>query len=846
MTRFLLPVIPALAIAPLASAQVATSPTLTPARVEAQVPDEATAQRPTFKNDEILIRYKQTTGVPSLSARQVESEMRLSPVKVNNDVGVHRYRLPDGVSVADALRRLNNDPRIDYAEPNGIYYLHQTTNDTFYDNYNGVSTDLQKWYFGGIGSDDNLNAEAGWDLETGNSNVVIAIIDTGVLLSHPDIAGNLWSNPGEVPGNGVDDDGNGFVDDVNGWDFYSGDNNPNPDFGDGIDNDGNGRADDGTFHGTFSASCAGAVGNDGTGVAGAAWDCQLMAVKIFTDDGGAFLSDIVDGITYAANNGADVINMSFGGGFSSAVQSAVNFAHSRGVVQVASAGNSNSSSPQYPASLGFVISVGAGDSGSGLAGGSGDLDGRASFSQYGTAAVDVVAAGADIVGASAGSVAGGNPGQAFWVLSSGTSFSGPIVAGLAALCISRSNDLGAGLDNDDIEALIQNTAVNLPDDPNDSPNGGSSWDNHGRVDFFAALNSISGAPTNNAPVAAAGANQTGFVGDLLTFNGTGSSDPDGDAIVSYSWNFGDGTTDTGAVVSHSYSSVGTFTVTLTVSDGSLTDSDTLLATISDPPTTGALMYFSSAGNQSIPGIGTVRNEDIVCFDPATGNYSLYFDGSDVGLGGTALQAFTLLSDGDILISTSAAFSIPGLTGGPSGTTADDSDIVRFTPSVLGNSTNGVFSFLFDGSDVGMTSNSEDIDSIGVSDAGRLVVSTIGSATVNGLGGIRDEDLIEFTATAFGSSTGGSFSTFFDGSDVGLSNSGGEDISAAHVGLGNTIYFSTYGTFSVSGLSGPDENVSIFTPSSLGSSTSGSFDPFFNGLGEGLPGSVDIRALFVSE
>lgn len=806
------------------------------------------AHRPTFHPRELLVRYRGGVFFDAQDAASVESENGLSPIRFNSSLGIHRYGLPDSLSVAEALRRLRNDARIEFAEPNFVYYHHAVPNDGFYDNYGGVGTDLQKWYFDGIGGDRNLNAEAAWDVTTGRGDVVVAIIDSGIEQDHPDLVGNLWTNPGEIAGNGVDDDGNGFVDDTAGWDFYWNDNNPNPDYGDGFDNDFNGAADDGTFHGTFCASCVGATGNDGLGMTGAAWDCQLMAVKIFTDDGGAFVSDISDGITYAADNGADVISMSFGGGFSSSVQTAVNYAHAAGAVQVASAGNGNSSSAQYPSALNHVISVGASDSGSVYAGGSGDIDGRAWFSQYGTNAVDVVAPGVDIVGAGVGTVAGGNPGEDYWTLSQGTSFSCPLVAGEAALILSRSRDVGAGLDNDDVEAIIQNHTVNLPDDPNDSPNGGSSWDSLGRVDFAAAISAVQGGgPTNNPPVADAGPDQGGLTGQVLAFDGSGSFDPDSDPIVSYDWDFGDGTQDSGVSVMHSYGSPGVYTVTLTVSDGALTDDDTATVTVSDP-SSGTDIYLVSVGNQSIPGLGTMRNEDVFIYDTGSGGYSWFLDGSDLGLASAAIDGLCLLPDGDVLFSLTGSFSIPGLVGGPGGsTTADDSDIIRFTPSSTGSNTSGVLTFHFDGSDVGLSSNGEDIDAISLDDNGNLVISTTGSMNANGLSGGRDEDLATFSASSLGASTSGSFSRLFDGSDVGLGGSGSDDVNAAHVGTGAAeIFLSCVGSFSASGLSGQDEDVFSFFPTSLGNSTSGSFADFFVGLAAGLPSSADINGVHVDE
>src|SRR5262249_20664542 len=165
-------------------------------------------------------------------------------------LGLERYHM-DGGDVLETVRRLRERPDVEYAEPNYVVHLAMVPNDTFYSNYQGHARDLQRWTFGGIEGNTGINAEAAWDTTTGRPDVTIAVIDSGVALSHEDLAANIWTNPGEIPGNNVDDDGNGFVDDVHGWDFYSGDNDPNPDLGDGINNDGAGIGDDNVFHGTF-------------------------------------------------------------------------------------------------------------------------------------------------------------------------------------------------------------------------------------------------------------------------------------------------------------------------------------------------------------------------------------------------------------------------------------------------------------------------------------------------------------------------------------------------------------------------------------------------------------------
>jgi subtilisin family serine protease len=316
-----------------------------------------------FVPGEVLVRFR--PGAASAKLDPLDGDLGLVREERIDRLSIARYRLAGGGDVLETVRRLRARPDVEFAEPNYVAHLALVPNDTFYSNYQGHARDLQRWTFGGVDGDSGIDAEAAWSVTTGRPDVTIAVIDSGVAIASEDIASNIWTNPGEVPGNGVDDDANGFVDDVHGWDFYytRGDvtpGSPEMPYGDGINNDGAGVGDDNVFHGTFVANMAAGRGNDAHGVLGASWSCKVMPIKIFTDDGSASNFHIAAAFTYAADNGADVINASIETRTDSAtIRDGVAYAVARDSVVVAAAGNSGSSSPVYPAFYPGVLSVGA-------------------------------------------------------------------------------------------------------------------------------------------------------------------------------------------------------------------------------------------------------------------------------------------------------------------------------------------------------------------------------------------------------------------------------------------------------------------------------------------------------
>lgn len=240
----------------------------------------------------------------------------------------------------------------------------------------------------------------------------------------------------------------------------------------------------------------------------------------------------------------------------------------------------------------------------------------------------------------------------------------------------------------------------------------------------------------------------------------------------------------------------------------------------DTCSTGAgTLWMVFSNDAVVPGVGTVANEDIVAYDMGTGTWSLIFDGSDVGLSAFAIDAMQLLSDGRILLS----FTVAGTIGGIA---TDDSDVLQITPTSLGSTTAGTWAMLFDGSDVGLTTDNEDVDGIGVTSDGRLVLSTIGAFSVTGATG-EDEDIIVFNATAFGTTTSGTYAMYFDGSDVGLSTTTSEDVDAADLTSSGTILLSTLGNFSVTGATGTSQDIFEFVPTTLGSTTAGTYSLFLD-------------------
>ena len=311
-----------------------------------------------------------------------------------------------GSSADDMVAWASRTAGVESVEPDVIIASATVPNDPSFGRLWGLDNTGQS---GGVAGAD-IDATRAWDVSTGSRSVVVAVIDTGVDYRHADLAANMWRNPGEVAGNGIDDDRNGFVDDVHGWDFANGDGDPFDDEG----------------HGTHVAGTIGAVGNNGVGVTGVNWAVSIMALKFLGSDGSGSTSDAIAAINYATRMrrdfGVNVVatNNSWGGGGSSAaLRRAIQAGGDAGILFVAAAGNegvNNDVTPSYPANdtSTAVIAVAATDRSNRLA----------SFSNYGATSVDLAAPGAAIY-----STVPGN-GYASY---SGTSMATPHVTGAVAL-----------------------------------------------------------------------------------------------------------------------------------------------------------------------------------------------------------------------------------------------------------------------------------------------------------------------------------------------------------------------------------------------------------------------------
>jgi len=308
--------------------------------------------------------------------------------------------------------------------------------------------------------DADIDVENAWGITTGDSTTVVAILDTGCKLDHPEFQGRIWQNKDEVPDNNIDDDNNGYIDDVNGWDFTNNDKTPTDDHG----------------HGTNVTGIIGANGNNSTGISGINWKCKLMILKGLDNKNNGYYSQWIEGIYYAVNNGANLINLSLGGSdYSKSLQEAIDYAWNKNVTVVVSMMNTNDEVPYYPAAFANCIAVGA----------TNQFDERAvpfcwgGGSCYGSY-IDLVAPGEKIISTNYQY----NNDYSYYFC--GTSQAAPHVTGVASLIKTIKKDATSA----EIRTILETTADDLIGKSSEDTQGWDKYYGYGRLNAGRALQSV--------------------------------------------------------------------------------------------------------------------------------------------------------------------------------------------------------------------------------------------------------------------------------------------------------------------------------------------------------------------
>ena len=441
------------------------------------------ALQPQGVADGLLVKFKTNTSHSSqmhaLSASGLRAVSRFELVP-----GLTHVKQVAGENLVSTLSSIQSDPNVEYAEPNYFVTIEQVPDDPKFSSQYGLENSGQT---GGTPGAD-ISATKAWAFETGG-DVVVAVIDTGVDYTHSELRLNMWKNPGEISGNGLDDDNNGFVDDIYGWDFSNNDSDPMDDMG----------------HGTHVAGIIAAQGNNGIGISGVNWRARIMALKFIDANGIGTTSKAIKALNYAVAMGARVSNNSWGGGaFSQALFDAISAAQSTAHMFVAASGNTGidtddpTNNLHYPSSypLDNVISVTATD----------EFDRLGGFSNYGAVSVDLAAPGMNI--------------NSLWINNSymvldGTSMAAPFVTGAVALLWAKKTDLPLL----DVRSAILNNVDPIPSLSGLTVTGG-------RLNLHKAMMTIASS------VSISPQTEVTSVGDQIFYTATGGVPP-------YKWSVDD-------------------------------------------------------------------------------------------------------------------------------------------------------------------------------------------------------------------------------------------------------------------------------------------------------------------
>ena len=497
-----------------------------------------------YVKDRVIVRFKtQNNAVSSISQEKIRMAHAKMGAKVEKEfitggvAGLQLVKLPNGTDVQSAIQEYESNPDVLYAEPDyrisiipdqtgsiindvNFAYILSIPNDPYFaDN---------QWSFNNTGQTGgtpgaDIDAPGAWNISIGSNNVIVAVIDTGVLYTHSDLSANIWNNTDEIPDDGIDNDHNGYTDDIRGWNFINNTSDP-------IDDN---------QHGTHVSGTIGAVGNNAIGVAGVNWHVQIMPLKAFDETGSGGTFDAIKAIDYANANGASVISNSWGGGsYSQSLEDAIN---ASSAVVVCAAGNSesnNDGNPMYPASYSspHIIAVAATDNNDNLV----TLPEYGWGTNYGATSVDLAAPGTNIWS----TYLDGN-----YISMSGTSMATPHVSGVAALVKSVNQSLTA--------VQIKNIILSTVDVKSSLSGKVASG---GRLNAYKAVEATPPAP----PVADfIGTPRSGTAPIAVVFSDFSANLP-----TTWNWTFGDGSTVNATVRNpiHTYLSGGNFTVSLNVTN----------------------------------------------------------------------------------------------------------------------------------------------------------------------------------------------------------------------------------------------------------------------------------------
>ena len=436
-----------------------------------------------YAENRLIVKYKlsesqqKSTGLQAVltalghlkTTTLTKSKTATNSKAASNEIMLYQFK--NSIDVPAAITALKKTGLFAYVEPDFIGHgagkrqkeatIPTTSpNDTYYNRQWGLKND-GSFSLSSATAGADVDMELAWDITTGNANITVAILDSGVSLAHPEFSGRIWTNSSETA-NSSDSDNNGYTDDINGWDFVNGDNNPTDDHG----------------HGTNVAGITLANGNNNDGYAGVDWKSKLMPLKILNDNNSGLYSWWIAAIDYAVNNGAKVINMSVGGsGFSSAMKDAVDRAHDENVVITVSMMNFNNEVPYYPAAYDATIAVGS----------SNPNDQRTnpffwsttSGSNYGNH-IDVIAPGNFIYGLSHTSTT--NYGS-YW---GGTSQAAPLVAGICALMLDQRPTLTVA----QIRSILRDSSEDQVGLSTEDTEGWDKYHGAGRVNAHQALQKV--------------------------------------------------------------------------------------------------------------------------------------------------------------------------------------------------------------------------------------------------------------------------------------------------------------------------------------------------------------------